>query len=425
MKMRRRFPERFKWRMNDRLPGQTLKRKKWIVALIVWTAVFDWFFILFGIDVILPYVLGMAPPYLPKKYAQVYTHISTLEGYISEHNPVLAFSPDSKTLATSGHREVRLWDVETGEHLLTLETNMNQVMALAFHSDGKTVVGVSAQTSSRGGYQFMVWNISSPNLKPAGPAQPISRGETRISQSDEDTLPRQANTSQDTVAVFSQDRTNFISLGHSGSVWEYDLVHDRLVHQQVIGLKPLKRMQFATFHFATRPSDRISTRWNSEKPSSTSSPTPIPTPIVLNRQGTRSLSFLTAPAHQVRGLTFSPDGKMLASGGYRSELRLWDIAFGEIRLWDIDSSRQIALMPVPYGSVKTLAFSPDRKTLASGNSRGMILIWDLASSGLVSIITESGSDIAALAFAPDSITLASVNSYGTVRLWDITGRTKR
>ena len=421
MKMRRLFPERFKWRMNDRLPGQTLKRKKWIVALIVWTVVFDWFLILFGIEILLSYVLRIAPPYLPEKYAQVYTHISTLEGYISAHNPVLAFSPDSKTLATNGRREARLWDVETGEHLLTLETNLNQVMALAFHSDGKIVVGVSAERSSRGGYQFMVWNISSANLKPAGPTQPTSRGKTRISQSDEDTLPPQVNTPQDTVAVFSQDRTNVISLGYSSSVWEYDLVHDRLVHQQVVGLKPLKRMEFATFHFATRLSDQISTSWNYEK----SSPRFSPHPIVLNRQGTRSLSFLTAPTHQVRGLTFSPDGKMLASGGYRSELRLWDIAFGEIRLWDIDSSRQIALMPVPYGSVKTLAFSPDRKTLASGNSRGMILIWDLASSGLVSIITESGSDIAALAFAPDSITLASVNSYGTVRLWDITGRTKR
>ena len=35
MKTRRRFPERFRWRMNDRLPGQTLRRKKWIFASIV------------------------------------------------------------------------------------------------------------------------------------------------------------------------------------------------------------------------------------------------------------------------------------------------------------------------------------------------------------------------------------------------------
>ena len=137
MRLRYSFRERIRWCKSDRLPGQTLKRKKWIVTLLVWTIAFDWIFILLGVKYMLPNVLNMAPPYLPKKYAQEYTHISTLKGYVSEHFPVLVFSPDAKTLGTSGHREARLWDVETGEHLLTLETDMNQVRALGFYPDGK------------------------------------------------------------------------------------------------------------------------------------------------------------------------------------------------------------------------------------------------------------------------------------------------
>lgn len=428
MKTRRRFSERFKWRMNDRLPGQTLKRKKWIVTLIVLTAAFDWFFIVFGINVILPHVLDTRPPYLPEKYAQAYTHISTLKGYTDGHNPVLVFSPDSKTLATSAYREARLWDVETGEHLRTLETDMNQVRALAFHVDGKIVVGVIESTASRGSYQFAVWDLNASDRRPSQPTQCPFHGKQyySIHSKDKTPLTSHTNTPDDITTVFSQDNTNVISLGYSGSVWVLDLERDRLLHHQVVGSKSLKRMQFAAFHFASELTDEINIRWNRKGGQVY---TPFPPPIVLNRQGTRSLSFFTAPTHQVTALMFSPDGKTLVSGGYRREIRLWDAAFGEIRLWDIDTSKQIAFIPAPGSSVTTLAFSPDGKILAGGNQwfgEGTILIWDLEDRRLRSVITtEHRSSITALVFAPDNVTLASADDGGTVHLWDITGRTNR
>lgn len=426
MKLRRSFRERIRWRTNDRLPGQRLKRKKWIITLIVLTAAFDWFLTLFGIEIILPNVLHMEPPYLPKKYAQEYTHISTVKGYISGygHTPILVFSPDGKTLATSGHRETRLWDTETGEHLLTLETDMNQVRTLGFYPDGKTVVGVIERAASRGNYQFAVWDLTSQGSRHPQPKRRafIGKKPYDIPSKDKNTSTPQVNISDDTTKVFLQDSTNVITLGHSGSVWILDLVQDRIVHQQVVGTKVLKGMQFAAFHFTTSPMEKIGSRWSwGEYRYTFSQPS-----IVLSRQGTHSLSFLTAPTHEVRSLAFSPDGKTLASNGYRRELRLWDVAFGEIRLWDIDAKRQIAVMPAPESRMTVLAFSPNGKTLASGSSRGKILIWDLASRRLLSVIRAHKweSDINALVFAPNNITLASLAS-GTVQLWDITGRTKR
>ena len=415
--------------MNDRLPGQRLKRKKWIVILIVLTAAFDWFLIVFGIEVILPHVLDTGPRYLPEKYAQAYTHISTLKGYTNGRNPVLAFSPDSKTLATSGYREARLWAVKTGEHLLTLEIDMNQVTALAFHADGKSVVGVIESTTSRGSYQFAVWDLNAPDRRSPQPAQRPFRGKQHYDMHSEDktSLTSHTNTPHDLTTVFSQDNTDIISLGYSGSIWVLDLERDRLLHHQVVGSRSLKRMQFATFHFISElTTDEISIRW-SRKGGQVY--TPFPPPIVLNRQGTRSLSFLTAPTHQVAALMLSPDEKTLASGGYRREIRLWDVAFGEIRLWDVDTSKQIAFMPAPGSSVTTSAFSPDGKVLAGGNQwfgEGTILIWDLEDRHLLSVIaTEHRYGITTLVFAPDNITLASADDGGTVHLWDITGRTNR
>ena len=52
----------------------------------------------------------------------------------------LAFSPDRKTLASDGDdRMVKLWDVETGEQLVTLEKYGSSVLHPCFSSDGKTL----------------------------------------------------------------------------------------------------------------------------------------------------------------------------------------------------------------------------------------------------------------------------------------------
>jgi WD40 repeat protein len=115
-------------------------------------------------------------------------------------------------------------------------------------------------------------------------------------------------------------------------------------------------------------------------------------------------------------LTFAPDGKTLAGGGWDHTVRLWDVATGEER-------------GVLRGdmAVMAVAFSPDGQLLASGDLGGTVTLWDVAARTKRATLEATTdkvilNDITALAFSPDGQTLAlAVNQ--EVQLWDTgTGR---
>ena len=71
----------------------------------------------------------------------------------------MAFSPDGKTFATgSSDKTARLWDIETGQHLATLDGNTDAVR-VTFSPDGKTLATGSLSGTVR------LWDIDSGELK--------------------------------------------------------------------------------------------------------------------------------------------------------------------------------------------------------------------------------------------------------------------
>ena len=107
-------------------------------------------------------------------------------------------------------------------------------------------------------------------------------------------------------------------------------------------------------------------------------------------------------------LRWSPDGRVLASGGMDGRVLLWDPVAGE-RL-------RTLLGPDRNREVFSLAWSPDGGYLLVGFS-GVVRIYDLASGEESDRLEGHQGVIFTLEVAPDGQRIITGGSDGTIRVW--------
>jgi WD40 repeat protein len=120
----------------------------------------------------------------------------------------------------------------------------------------------------------------------------------------------------------------------------------------------------------------------------------------------------------VWSLAFSPDGRLLAAGvqdGTDSAT-----ATGTTRVWDVASGALVATLPQDSdpAAVLSVAFSPDGRLLASGGDNGEITLWNTVTRTMLASLTGSGV-VSAVVFSPNGLDIVATGSDKQLRFWDV------
>lgn len=317
----------------------------------------------------------------------------------------LAVSPDGSTVASWGADEtVYLWKVADSENSVTLSGDTSKVRRMTFSPDGLIVAGGTTDD------EVILWDVAT------GVHTAVLIGHTRPI----------------TSLAFSPDGTTLASGSWDETVRFWDVAtgtHKTTLTEHTEGISNIAfSPDGRTFASSSTNEDKLRL-WDAIT-------------------GTHKAALDT----DANCTTFSPDSSTLATGSWRGELHLWDVASAthktefighlsgiysvafspdgktlasggsdKLYLWDIDSGTRKLSITGHTNGVYALAFSPDSKALASG-SWEQILLWDIATSTHeATLFVGDWATNAGLAFSPDGNTLVSAN--GFIYLWDVKSRT--
>jgi WD40 repeat protein len=161
---------------------------------------------------------------------------------------------------------------------------------------------------------------------------------------------------------------------------------------------------------------------------------------------------------KINCLAISPDGKLIVSGGSDKTIKIWyfglsderainylvtlkahqlavnEIAFnpieGEVKfasvssdrraiLWGMESKTPLDILTDHTQAVKTMAFSPNGKFLATAGDDGLILIWDVDNRVLAKTLSAHRWRISSLSFMADGNILISASWDGNIKFWHV------
>ncbi|KAF8591398.1 WD40 repeat-like protein [Ramaria rubella] len=124
-----------------------------------------------------------------------------------------------------------------------------------------------------------------------------------------------------------------------------------------------------------------------------------------------SLRTLEGHSNCVTAISFSPDGKKLASASWDKTLRLWDVKTGTA----IGSA-----LKGHSSLVEAVVFSPDGRKLASASYDNTVQLWDVETATAIGSALEGHTkSVTSVVFSSDGKKLASASRDNTVRWWNV------
>ncbi|MCG2676857.1 WD40 repeat domain-containing protein [bacterium] len=130
----------------------------------------------------------------------------------------------------------------------------------------------------------------------------------------------------------------------------------------------------------------------------------------LNAQEGLLLKTLTGHNSWIRSVSFSPDGKYIASAGGDGDNR--------IKLWSVESGECVKTLVGHTNAVTSVSFSPDGKYIASGSWDRTIKLWSVVTGKCIKTL-KGKIGVESISFSPDGRYVASGSMVDPIKLWSV------
>ena len=309
----------------------------------------------------------------------------------------------------------RIWDVNTGQILITIEGHKEFVNSAVFSPDGTKVATCSGTSDTNAKDKTAkVWD----------------------STTGKEIISFEGHASGVNSIIFSSDSTKLLTGGydHCAILW------DLSTGQQIL---KCSEPNCDILDVALSPdSKKIITFGKGKSPF-----------IIWDAVTGKTVKVLDSAANDsfFHSAFFSTSGKILAFSGIMNELKLWDtennqiihtykispfftsynhVTFSNdeskvfaatsnaIVIWNTDSEKYVKTVGGHSAKIPCLAYSPDGLYTVSGSLDSTVIIWDMKTHKEVRRLSGHSSEINSISLSPDGKKIASSSYDNSVKIWD-------